>query len=112
MTSTLTVTAPPRIRRRVPLAKLTAAQRTLIDRALDHLGVADGLIEDEPAETDPATRALITWTVAAALGITVSPGNELAQCYGCHDILDGAHVSETDGRLHCTDCRPYDGYDG
>jgi hypothetical protein len=112
MTITHEAPAPARIRRSVPLAKLTGTQRALADHALAHLGVAGGVVEDEPAETDPATRALITWTVAAALGITVSPGHELAQCYGCRDVLDGAHVSETGGFLRCTDCRPYDGYDG
>lgn len=109
MTVTLEAAAPPRIRRRIPLAKLTAAQRAIAERALTHLGIADGLIEDEPTETDPAARHLITWTVAAALDLTVSPGHEIAQCNGCRDLLDGATVSENRGRLHCTDCRPHSG---
>lgn len=113
MTITHEAPAPARIRRTVPLAKLTGAQRALADHALTHLGVAGGVVEDKPAETDPATRALITWTAAAALGIAVTPGHELAQCYDCRDIFDGADASETAGFLRCTDCRDaYDGYAG
>ncbi|WP_128378498.1 hypothetical protein [Streptomyces cavernae] len=97
-----------RTRHSVALVELTPSQRALAKRALVHLGLTDGLIEPEPTETDAATRALITWATAAALGITVSPGHELAQCYDCRDILDGAHVTETNGRLHCAHCRPHD----
>jgi hypothetical protein len=100
----ITHEVPVLARHTIPLAHLTPAQRTIADEALARLGVAHGLIEDEPAETDAATRALITWTAAAALGITVSPGHELAQCHTCRDVLDGAHVTETAGRLHCTHC--------
>lgn len=107
MFNTCEAPATRRTRYSVPAATLTPAQRAFADQALAHLGVADGLVEDELTETDPATRALLTWTAAAALGIAVSPGHELAQCYGCRDILDGAHVSETDGRLHCAHCRPH-----
>lgn len=109
MTVTHELPAPPtRTRRTVALDRLTPTQRAIADRALTHLGVAGGLIEDEPTETDPATRALITWTAAAAIGLTVTPGHEIAQCNDCGDILDGAHASDTGGRLHCPDCRPYD----
>jgi hypothetical protein len=101
----LTHEAPAPARHRVALAGLTPAQHALATQTLTHLGVAQGLVEDHPTETDPATRALITWAAATSLGLTVTPGHELAQCHGCRDVLDGAHVTETAGRLHCPTCR-------
>lgn len=106
ITSTCT-SAPPIGRRRIPRDALTDAQAAFVTFALDRLGTAHGLAEDTPAipYTDRADRLSISELAAWSLGLTLTPGCELAQCYVCDDLLDGALTDEdSTGIIRCTDC--------
>ncbi|MFI5814901.1 hypothetical protein ACIA7S_28580 [Streptomyces sp. NPDC051643] len=104
---TTSTIAPPIGRHHIPRAELNAAQvRFVIDHVLDRLGSAHGLVEDEPhiPYTATAERLDLSGMAAWMIGLDLTPGHEIAQCYDCADILDGAVTEETEGRIRCRDC--------
>jgi hypothetical protein len=106
VTTTSTI-APPIGRRRIARADLTDAQvRFVIDHVLDRLGTAQGLAEDTPAipYTDRAERLSLSAVAAWHLGLALTPGCELAQCYDCADLVDGALSEEDAGVIRCDRC--------
>ncbi|RPE39819.1 hypothetical protein EDD90_2837 [Streptomyces sp. Ag109_O5-1] len=104
MTSTI---APPAGRRRITRVELTDAQvRFSIDFVLVRLGTAYGLTEDTPAVpyADRAERLSLSTIAAWQLGLALTPGCELAQCYDCADLVDGALTEEDAGVIRCDHC--------
>jgi hypothetical protein len=104
---TTSTIAPPTGRRRIPRAELTTNQaRFTIGHVLTRLGTADGLTEDHPPipYTDRAERLSLSTLAAWQLGLTLTDGAEIAQCYHCADIIDGALTDEDAGIIHCDDC--------
>ncbi|MFF1284359.1 hypothetical protein ACFVY4_26905 [Streptomyces sp. NPDC058299] len=106
MTSTI---APPIAsgRRRIPSAELNANQtRFVIGHVLDRLGSAHGLAEDEPPipYTDRAERLSLSTLAAWQIGLTLTPGAEIAQCHDCTNIVDGALTEESAGVIRCDRC--------
>jgi hypothetical protein len=120
---TISTIAPPIGRRRVPAASLTTAQARFVDHVLNRLGTADGLAEDTPPVpyADRAERLALSEMGAWAIGLALTPGCEIAQCYDCADLVDGALTDEdAAGVIRCDDCQrahnaseppEYDGYD-
>lgn len=103
---TTSTIAPPIGRHRIPRAELNATQTRVVLDVLDRLGNAHGLAEDEPAIPYEATaeRHDISGLAAWMIGLDLTPGHEIAQCYECADIVDGARTEETDGRIRCNGC--------
>ncbi|MEU2426975.1 hypothetical protein ABZ619_39185 [Streptomyces sp. NPDC007851] len=104
----MTTIAPPTGRRRITAAELTDNQtRFVIGHVLTRLGTADGLTEDHPLipYTDRAERLSLSALAAWHLSLALTPGAEIAQCYDCADILDGALTDEDAGIIRCHRCR-------
>ncbi|MEW2302051.1 hypothetical protein AB0958_19095 [Streptomyces sp. NPDC006655] len=104
-TSTL---APPTGRRRIPAAHLTDTQaQFVLGHVLTRLGTADGLADDQPPVpyTDRAERLSLSAVAAWSLGLALTPDAEIAQCYDCADIVDGALTDEDAGIIRCHRCR-------
>jgi len=102
-----TAIAPTIGRRRIPRDELTRLQtKFVIDHVLTRLGTADGLSEDRPAVpyADRAERLCLSTLAAWALGLTLTENAEIAQCYECTDIVDGALVEEDAGIIRCDRC--------
>ncbi|MGR3875726.1 hypothetical protein ACUXZZ_45155 (plasmid) [Streptomyces graminifolii] len=102
-----TTTAPAIGRHRIPRSELTRLQaRFVIDHVLTRLGTADGLPEDDPAVpyADRTERLCLSNLAAWALGLTLTEGAEIAQCYECADIIDGALAEESTGIVRCDTC--------
>jgi hypothetical protein len=105
--TTTSTTAPPIGRRRIARAELTDAQvRFVIDHVLVRLGTAYGLAEDTPAVpyADRTERLSLSTLAAWQLGLTLTPGCELAQCYECADLVDGALSEEDADVIRCDRC--------
>ncbi|BFP50098.1 hypothetical protein KCMC57_64660 (plasmid) [Kitasatospora sp. CMC57] len=85
--------------------QLTTDQARHLDEVLTLLGTADGLIEDEPQTTDPGFRQYLSTAIAAEVGITITPGHEIAQCNTCSLVMDGELALLDGGRIRCTHCR-------
>lgn len=103
-TSTIT---PQTGRHRIARTELTEPQvRFVIDHVLERLGSAHGLAEDSPAVpyTETAERLALSELAAWQLGLDLTPGHEIAQCYACADIIDAALTDEDDGVIRCNDC--------
>ncbi|MEE1838141.1 hypothetical protein [Streptomyces sp. SP17KL33] len=104
--TTSTITAPIG-RTRIRRAELTENQvRFAIGHVLERLGSAHGLAEDDPAipYTETAERLALSELAAWQLGLALTPGHEIAQCYDCADIVDAALTDEDDGIIRCRDC--------
>lgn len=92
--------------RRIPADQLTPRQTNHLDHVLTELGTNAGVIEDQAPVTDPLMRAFLSDSAARELGLTITPGHEIAQCNTCLDILDGALAhDEDDGYIRCAHCR-------
>jgi hypothetical protein len=103
-TSTITPTTG---RRRIPRAELTRLQaKFVIDHVLTRLGTADGLPEDHPVVpyADRTERLCLSTLAAWALGLTLTGGAEIAQCYDCADLFDGALAEDSTGIIRCDHC--------
>lgn len=104
---TTTTLAPPTGRHRVPSAQLTDRQaQFVIGHVLTRLGTADGLTEDHPAipYEDRAERLSLSVLAAWHLGLDLTDGAEISQCYECADIVDGALTEENAGIVRCDRC--------
>lgn len=102
-----TTIAPPAGRRRIALSALNSVQTAFaVEHVLHRLGSADGLAEDQPPVpyADRAERLALSEVAAWSLGLALTPGCEIAQCYDCTDLLDGALTEETSGVIRCDDC--------
>ncbi|MFD0035829.1 hypothetical protein ACFVJK_48340 [Streptomyces sp. NPDC127172] len=102
-----TTAAPPIGRCRIARADLTEVQaRYVVGHVLERLGNAYGLAEDIPAipYAERAERLHVSEMAAWMLGLALTPGAEIAQCYDCADIVDGALTDEDAGVIRCTDC--------
>jgi hypothetical protein len=105
--TTITITAPVIGRRSIPLTDLNTTQRrTVVDDILTRLGTAYGLAEDTPAipYADRAERLALSQLAAWQIGLTLTTGAEIAQCYTCEAIVDGARTTEDTGVIRCDDC--------
>lgn len=94
-------------RRRIPRDELTRLQaRFVIGHVLTSLGTVDGLPEDHPAVpyADRTERRCLSNLAAWSLGLTLTEGAEIAQCYECADIIDGALAEESTGVVRCDRC--------
>lgn len=104
---TISTIAAPTGRHRIHRHELTDLQvRFVIGHVLDRLGSAFGIAEDTPAVpyTARAERLALSELAAWQLGLTLTAGREIAQCYDCAAIVDGAITVETAGVIRCTDC--------
>ncbi|MBP5896380.1 MULTISPECIES: hypothetical protein [Streptomyces] len=104
--TTSTITAPIG-RNRIRRTALTETQvRFAIGHVLERLGSAHGLAEDNPAipYTETAERLALSELAAWQLGLALTPGHEIAQCYDCADILDAVLTDEDAGIIRCHDC--------
>jgi hypothetical protein len=120
---TTSTIAPPIGRHRIAVTELAENQaRFAVDLVLERLGTADGLAEDHPPipYADRAERLALSELAAWALGLHLTAGCEIAQCYDCADLLDGALTEEDAGVIRCVDCHAdhnagepndFDGYD-
>ncbi|MHB9861900.1 hypothetical protein [Streptomyces sp. YIM S03343] len=105
--TTSTITAPPLGRRRIPAAELTTTQtRFVVGHVLNRLGTADGLAEDTPPVPymDRTERLSLSVLAAWSIGLALTPGCEIARCYGCADLVDGALAEEDAGIIRCDQC--------
>lgn len=103
----MTTTRLPTGRHRIAPANLTPAQdRFVLGYALERLGTADGLVEDAPAipYAKHDERLAVSGLAAWMLGLALTPDAEIAQCYDCADIIDGALAEEDAGIIRCVDC--------
>jgi hypothetical protein len=121
--TTITTDALPIGRRRITRAELTDRQAGFaINHVLENLGTAHGLAEDHPPVpyADRAERLALSEMAAWSLGLHLTAGCEIAQCYDCADLVDGALTEEDAGVIRCDRCHAdhnageapeYDGYD-
>jgi len=105
MTAVLDPPTTRHARRTVERDELTPDAIACLSFVLNTLGTADGLIDDEPPTRDARERQHLSTFAAHAVGITITPGHEIAQCNTCALVMDGALAEEDGGRIRCTDCR-------
>jgi hypothetical protein len=80
----------------IPASNLTADQRQLVDDTLWHLGIEDGHVANGGGIPLIDLRLAYSATTAAAIGLHLRPGAELAQCHTCRAITSTDHAVECD----------------